>query len=682
MKTKKILKTILTLTLLTPALALLAQNPQPLPDVTVKAPAWQFHRYPFAPSETGDWLRNFTSLDGMRMGGHGIDPVIRGLQQENIRLLFDGACLTAGCPNRMDPATSYWTPALFDEIEIRRGVTTLADGPGAPAGSVLFHRKTKRFTQKTPMRAQFGSSYKSNADAWTAWADLAAGTPDFFGRTQFHWQDASNYRDGDDDIIPSAYSQVGASFIAGWTPKDTTRFEIALDYSRTRDALFAGAGMDSPETTSKTLRLSGQHQLDKGTLSAFRFHAAINEITHLMDNYTLRPLKGPMKMKAPSETLTCTGMAAIDLDLEPVLWTWGINWRFTNQKAKRLADPPSIAHPTNLHAILWPDVDTDTFGLFTEARWNINKTLALIAGLRLDHTRAQAKDATRTAANLGGIHSPADLYRAYYGTDDTSRTETNFGALLRAEWQLQPSGSFLYASFSRAVRTADATERFMASNNAMGPMRWVGNPAIKPQIHHQLELGTTYILQNLRLQPSIFYDWVQDYILYDRARNRTPASLNGAGIYRNVDAERWGAELEADLTLLNHFRLYGTLAYIHTKNTDENRPLPLTPPLTSTIGIEWNQKHWTLGTALNMTATQERIEDRSPLEVGKTSGWATLDLYAALRPSQYTTLRAGITNLLDHTYARHLNRANTFDPQAVRINEPGRIFWISLEIQL
>ena len=33
-------------------------------------------------------------------------------------------------------------------------------------------------------------------------------------------------------------------------------------------------------------------------------------------------------------------------------------------------------------------------------------------------------------------------------------------------------------------------------------------------------------------------------------------------------------------------------------------------------------------------------------------------------------------NVFDRTYANHLNRASAFDPNAVRVNEPGRTLWL------
>ena len=41
-------------------------------------------------------------------------------------------------------------------------------------------------------------------------------------------------------------------------------------------------------------------------------------------------------------------------------------------------------------------------------------------------------------------------------------------------------------------------------------------------------------------------------------------------------------------------------------------------------------------------------------------------------------LFAGVDNVFDRACADHLNRGNLFDPEPVRINEPGRTFWIRL----
>jgi len=65
-------------------------------------------------------------------------------------------------------------------------------------------------------------------------------------------------------------------------------------------------------------------------------------------------------------------------------------------------------------------------------------------------------------------------------------------------------------------------------------------------------------------------------------------------------------------------------------------------------------------------------------DVGETAGYGVLDLSARYRLLRSLVLVAGVDNVLDRTYANHLNRGNLFDPDPTRINEPGRTFWIRL----
>jgi len=47
-------------------------------------------------------LRLLPGLDGIRMGGLGLDPVMRGQSGPRLLVTVDGACPQGGCPNRMD----------------------------------------------------------------------------------------------------------------------------------------------------------------------------------------------------------------------------------------------------------------------------------------------------------------------------------------------------------------------------------------------------------------------------------------------------------------------------------------------------------------------------------------------------------------------------------------------------
>ena len=79
---------------------------------------------------------------------------------------------------------------------------------------------------------------------------------------------------------------------------------------------------------------------------------------------------------------------------------------------------------------------------------------------------------------------------------------------------------------------------------------------------------------------------------------------------------------------------------------------------------------------------QDRVDDDprtgTGLDFGPTAGYAVVDLSTTYRIGQGLAVVAGIDNALDDTYANHLNRGNLFDPDPIRVNEPGRTAWVRL----
>jgi iron complex outermembrane receptor protein len=94
---------------------------------------------------------------------------------------------------------------------------------------------------------------------------------------------------------------------------------------------------------------------------------------------------------------------------------------------------------------------------------------------------------------------------------------------------------------------------------------------------------------------------------------------------------------------------------------------------------------WSVGGNLKINAKQTRadIENGSGQDVQETPDWSVVDLYGAYEISKNFKLSFGIDNLLDETYAYHVNRANVdpFNPEALQVNEPGRLVWMKGDIR-
>jgi iron complex outermembrane receptor protein len=685
-------KILYTVCLLLPATSLLAADPVILvEDAELPEPAiqsFQPEEIELAPtSDGGELLRNIPGISGSRMGGRGIDPIIRGQTANRLNILLDGAYVHGGCPNRMDPPTAYSSMNSYDNIIVIKGSQTVVYGGGGSGGTVLFERRTPRFTEDEPIRAEASAGYKGNSDTQQYGADVAAGNRDWFIRGIVDYTDANNYEDGDGNKVRSAYTNKDGIVILGYTPSDDTRLELSYEANREEDVLFAGAGMDAPYSDNDTTRLKFESGTPLGIFAGVKGELYYSDIDHKMDNFSLRTQTAPMKMETPSSSDTGGGRMSGEIhSANNMVWTIGTDYQKNNRDADRFSGAALI----NLQSIIWPDVDLEQTGLFAEFTRPLTGSNNLKAGLRYDYVDTSADRANKDANVTPMLtRSPEELYGIYYGTRDTDQTENNIGGFATLEHALDP-GTAVYATLSRTVRTADATERFIASDNGMmAGMRWVGNPDLDPEEHHQLELGYTRDAGAWDASASVYYNDVSDYILRDRAHNQDGILLgDNATIYRNVDAELYGFEAEAGIRWASYWSSRATLAYVHARNSDDHRPIAQTPPLGGTVSLEYTRGDWNLGGLVRAEAKQTRVEDNfltdSGQDAGKTSGWGTLDLFSSYEGADHFTLAAGVNNVFDRSYAYHVNKANVdpFNPQAIQVNEPGREYWLRLSAAL
>ncbi|HYQ72931.1 MAG TPA: TonB-dependent receptor, partial [Gammaproteobacteria bacterium] len=487
------------------------------------------------PSDAGELLRDLPGIAGRRMGGRGIDPIIRGQSRNRLNILLDGAYVFGGCPNRMDPPTTYSSINAYDSMTVIKGNQTVVYGGGGPGGTVLFERITPRFYPDESYRASASTGYISNSDTRQAGADVAAGNSSGYLRGIVDYIDANNYEDGDGDTVRSAYTNKDGVILLGYTPTAGTLLELSFEANREDDVLFAGAGMDAPWSDNNTTRLRFETGESTGFLDAVEAELYYSDIDHLMDNYSLRPLTAPMKLRAPSSSNTGGGRVSGEIDAgDGMVWTIGTDYQKNKRDADRYSGPATGGRPTNLQSIVWPDVHLSLTGLFAELHRPLTARDSLTTGLRYDYVDTSAGRANEdanvpTMPGMSILRSPNDLYALYYGTRDDNHTEHNIGGFVTLRHALE-NDSAVYATLSRSVRTADATERFIASDNGMNTsMRWIGNPDLDPEAHHQLELGYTRDAGYRDAAASIYYNDVSDYILRDRAHLQS-------GILQNDDA--------------------------------------------------------------------------------------------------------------------------------------------------
>ena len=115
-------------------------------------------------ADGGALLSSAPGVTAGRMGGHGLELVIRGQSQNQLNIIDGGSFTFGGCPNRMDPPTSIASVARADKIIVERGYASVTHGPGGSGGTVILEREAPEFEENERWAGEFRSGITSNSN--------------------------------------------------------------------------------------------------------------------------------------------------------------------------------------------------------------------------------------------------------------------------------------------------------------------------------------------------------------------------------------------------------------------------------------------------------------------------------------------------------------------------------------
>ena len=602
-------------------------------------------RQPVPASDAADYLQTIPGFSAVRSGGTNGDPVFRGQFGSRLPLLTNGTQMLGACPGRMDTPSSYIAPETFDVLTLIKGPQTVLWGPGASAGVVRFERERPDFAAG-PVNftaSLLGASAGRNDQN----ADLAAGNDQFYARISANHSHGQDYKDGDGTSIPSGWNKWNADAALGWTPDADTLVELSAG-AGDGWARSAARGMDGTQFRRDSLGLRLQKQNITPWLSKVEAQIYRNEADHLMDNFQRRPLPpGKMAMASNVKRVVTGGRIAATLQPTPALTAdIGLDLQRNTHEGRSGMGMSYLNKP-------WVrDAKFANLGLFSELRWQAAPSTLWVGGLRLD--RAQAWD----------YRNPASTHKR-----DESALPSGF-----VRWeQTLSSGATTYVGLGHVQRFPDYWE--LISGKA-------GNvfATLEPEKTTQLDVGANWKGQNWQFWTSAYVGMVRDFILFDYASNPSKA--------RNIDARTAGFELGGSYKLAPAWTAQATVAYTWGSNRSDSTALPQMPPLEARLGLDYAQGPWTAGALWRLVAAQHRYtQDQGNVvgrDMGASSGFGVLSLHASYRVQRQLKITVGVDNLLDKTYAEHLNLAGNAGfgfPANTRLNEPGRTLWLRADMQ-
>ena len=327
-----------------------------------------------------------------------------------------------------------------------------------------------------------------------------------------------------------------------------------------------------------------------------------------------------------------------------------------------------------------PEVDGTKFGAYIEDRISFGDSgFSLTPGLRFDwhqYTPQETDEYLSTNVGTGVFDFPG------------KNSDSNFTPKILATYELAPKVE-VFAQWSAAYRAPTVNELYLNFTNPVTGYAQIGDPNLKPETGHGIEVGTNLGDSEFGGRVTGFYNKYKNFISAGDLEPDPayPSLAYGIGRFENIDKVTiYGVELRAHKVFDNGIRLHGGFSYAHGEDGEGNR-LATVAPYKGILGVGYERENW--GVDLTGIFVGKYNDDTADTTVADTTfdapSYAVANVSAWWEPTAFKGMRiqAGIKNLFDETYydalaVRSVNLASSSSQPMEFYSEPGRTFTISL----
>lgn len=546
---------------------------------------------------------------------------------------------------------------------------------GGPKGTLLPSDMKPPALPMPGMHGVIGLGYNSACDRSEALLSFSNRGKNVFVRGMIYSENKGGYTAPDGTAVQTASDRLGFSVGGGVFRADGSFFSLDLRRMQRDKIRFAGASVDTRQLNVSRIDAAGKYVIDGGIFNQLRFKAKLLDIDRINDNFTYRaPVPQPLEVYVNRKTTDVD--VALDGGGGAFEWTLGAHYASDERDATRYMGPLLLSQSPN-----FADAKVAVTSLIADGTWALSADRRIKASLQVDFVDASLGGINRTVTMP--TPTPRQVFMATYGyTGSGSITETNIGGSLRYERDLAHKKGLFFAGLSRKIHTADPRERYFTSIVGMPAAMWIGNPNLKPEKHHMLEIGTGWKTGPWEVAGRAYADYVDDFILWDSARGQAGVvAADGRNIFRNVDAVIGGVEASVKYKFANGFWAGGDIWLTRGENQTDNRAIGQIPAAEAAVKLGWANDNFSVQSKLRLVPAASRVDDNPLLGSGVDgaglSGYGVLDVSATWKPKPNIAVNFGINNLLDKTYTPLIERGDIVAPTRFSPTASGRSVWVN-----
>lgn len=619
--------------------------------------------------DAGQVLEQFSAISSIRKSGaYGFDPVLRGFKYDQLNLVIDGTqSATAGCPNRMDPASSQIPLNMIVQAEVLKGPHSLRYG-SAFGGTINFKSAPSHFSEQAKLGGRLGSSFETNGSISRSEALVGLSNKAVDLRLFGALSTGDDYTDGDGLSVPARFYRTNFGGKFGFKLSQTQQLHLLVSNNYAKDVDFPALPMDLRKDDTWLLNLGHEALFYKGKLSSWNTTLYATWVDHLMDNFDKEITPRMVDASTAAKTNNAGGRTELRFDLNNDWFFVGTDMRY--EKAEGTRERNLLMGPMKgqtLYDNVWQDASIRKNGLFAEYHHQGQGYHLVFSGrLELNHAEAGNPD-EKFAENYSDMSS--DLLNPSFSLGGTKTISEHFSMGL---W------------LGSAQRSGGLAERYINFLPiGVDPYEMLGNPELKAETNNQADLVFNYKTDQTAIDLNLFASFVNNYISSEIREDLQPRMSSSPGVRQFVNRDKarlTGFEFGWRQLLTRHWQQVATLAYTHGENTTTDEALPEIPPMEFRYRLVGKFVDEKLRTEISYRHAFEQNRIATTYGETKTPAFDLVDLKVSYLLFNRLQATAAVQNLFDKAYYEHLARS-VRNAESRPIYSPGRSFNFSLSYQ-
>ncbi len=326
-------------------------------------------------------------VDFSAAGGVSSLPILNGMMGDRVKVLVDGADITAACGNQMNPPLSYISANQVSSYQVVAGVSPVSAGGDNIAGVIQVNTIAPQYGENDTLSWHSGylsAQYRStnNAQAVGVGARLASDT--FSLNYQGSFEDADSYEDGNGDLVLDTLYRLQNHALTAALRDDKQQLVVKLTRQKIPFQGFPNQYMDMTDNTSYGLIAQYKRTVDSGE---FQAQVNYNDVKHEMGFFTDEKT-GMMPMNTDAQDFSYQLNWRLNLDADTTLLLGQEYYGYRIDDWWPAIEGSMMMGPNDYVNI--NDGERDRYTGFVELQKQLNNNWWVSAGTRIEYVQTNA----------------------------------------------------------------------------------------------------------------------------------------------------------------------------------------------------------------------------------------------------------------------------------------------------